>query len=547
MSTDSKKKRIYASNALLTALFVVGAVVVVNLIATRVFGRIDLTENKMYTLSPSSKDLVKKLPDYMQLKAFISQDLPPELKTVSRYVRDLIDEYKTNSNGKLRWEAIDPGTDKKLEEEASRCKVQKLQVQVLRSQKFELGAYYMGLCLEYGGQVEAIPQVARPEGLEYQISSIIKRLTQRKRKVAFTNGHGEGDINTGFQALKQDLEQEYEVTSLNPSSAEIGADIDALVVGGPKQAIDEKGQREIDKFLMKGKGAVFLVDGMAMQSPGGGGGMAEMQIKMAQGNDSGLGKVLETYGFKVNQDFVFDRQVAPGPLDVGGRKMLVSAPFFPMVETEKAGDLSVLEGLRGAVFPFASSVETVGPLAGGKAPQGAKLWKLASSSKQSWKHTGFFVLQAGMKLEEGKEKGSYALGYAFQGKLKSAFAPAAAPADQSPADKPALPSESDKPVRLVVIGDSDFANDEYVQLARFLAFYGAGAQLLYNAISWTLEDEALTPLRAKTVNPRPLAVSSEAKAVALQWGNVLGLPVVFCLFGVVRWRIRRATRLGQKL
>src|SRR5262245_2141389 len=288
-----KKKRIYASNAILYALFVVGGIVVVNLIATRVFGRIDLTENRIYTLSQPSRDLVKNLPDYMSVKAFISADLPPELKTVSRYVRDLVDEYKTSSKGKFRWEAIDPGNDKKLEDEANRCKVQKLQIQVLRSQKFELGTYYLGLCLEYNGQVESIPQVARPEGLEYQVSSLIKRMTQKKRKIAFTNGHGEGDMNQGFQSLKQDLEQEYEVTSVNPSSAEIGADVDALVVGGPKQAIDEKGQKEIDKFLMKGKGAVFLVDGMAMQSPGGMGGMGqEMQIKMAQGNDSGLGKLL---------------------------------------------------------------------------------------------------------------------------------------------------------------------------------------------------------------------------------------------------------------
>src|SRR5206468_39793 len=129
---------------------------------------------------------------------------------------------------------IDPGTDKKLEEEATRCKVQKVQIQVMRNQKFELGSHYLGICLEYAGQVESIPQVARPEGLEYQISSLIKRMTQRKRKIAFTTGHGESDINQGFQALKQDLDQEYEVTTVNPSSAEIGKDVDGLVVGGPK-------------------------------------------------------------------------------------------------------------------------------------------------------------------------------------------------------------------------------------------------------------------------------------------------------------------------
>jgi ABC-2 type transport system permease protein len=99
-NSNAAKKRGSASNTVLATLFVVGAVVVINLIGTRVFGRVDLTEQKIYTLSQSSKDLVKNLPDFMNVKAFISEDLPPELKTVSRYVRDLVDEYKTGSQGR---------------------------------------------------------------------------------------------------------------------------------------------------------------------------------------------------------------------------------------------------------------------------------------------------------------------------------------------------------------------------------------------------------------------------------------------------------------
>src|SRR5262249_46461515 len=160
---------------------------------------------------------------------------------------------------KLRWEAIDVSAssdkdkNKKLEDEANRCKVNKVQIQEMKAQKFEVGAYYLGICLEYGTQIESIPQVAQPEGLEYEITSLIKRMTQRQRKIAFTTGHGEADTNQGFQALKQALERTFDVTTVNPSTAEIPKDVDALVVGGPKQAIDEKGAREIDKFIMSGK------------------------------------------------------------------------------------------------------------------------------------------------------------------------------------------------------------------------------------------------------------------------------------------------------
>src|SRR5262245_50459867 len=197
------------------------------------------------------------------------------------------------------------------------------------------------------------------------MSSLIKKLTTKKRKVAFTTGHGESDLNQGFQALKQELEGEFEVTTVNPSSAEIGKDIDALVVGGPKQAFDEKGQKELDKFLMEGKGVIFLVDGMAMQAPQQGA-MQQMNIKMGQANETGLSKILEAYGFKVNQEFVLDPQNAPGPIEVRGRAMLANFPIYVAAQFEQDKELTILSGIRGAVFPYASSVDLAGPLQSGK-------------------------------------------------------------------------------------------------------------------------------------------------------------------------------------
>jgi ABC-2 type transport system permease protein len=381
-------------------------------------------------------------------------------------------------------------------------------------------------------------------GLEYQLSSLIKKMTVKKKKILFATGHGESDLTQGLQAIKQDLEKEFDVTSVNPSSAEIPADVDALVVAGPHQAIDEKGQREIDRFLMTGKGAVFLAPGMAAGSPGARG-MENM--KMLQGNDHGLGKILESYGFKVGGEIVIDPQgAAPGVLDVGGgRRALLTLPAFVAAAADKAPGLSVLEGVRGVIFPYGSPVDLVGPLAGGNVPVGAKVWRLAASSPTSYKHSGFALVSPDMKFEPGKEFGSYAFGYAYQGPLKSAFV-TAPPASVSAADKQPL-GESQKPVRLVVVGNAAFANDEWTQLARFLPIYGAGAQLLYNAISWTVEDEALIPLRSKTMDSRQIPTMSDGKASLVQWVNVLGLPVVFCLFGVGRWRLRKSNRMNQRL
>ena len=232
-SAMDKRKRTYASNATVYTVFIIGAIVLVNLIGTRVFGRLDLTQNGIYTLSGASKDLVRNLHDPLTIKAYISKDLPPELVSVSRYTRDLMDEYRSASKGKIHFEAFDPSADKKIEDEANACKVSKLQIQVMRDQKFEVSQEYLGLCLEYNGQSESIPQVTQAEGLEYMTTSLIKRMTQKKRKVAFTTGHNESDTSAGFTFLKHFLDQEYDVTSVNPSQTPIGDDVDALVVGGP--------------------------------------------------------------------------------------------------------------------------------------------------------------------------------------------------------------------------------------------------------------------------------------------------------------------------
>ncbi|HLK88859.1 MAG TPA: GldG family protein [Polyangia bacterium] len=549
-SEMNQRKRLSASNATGFVVLVIGAVVAVNLISHRVFGRLDLTENKVYTLSDASKEIVRALPDYLTVKAYISKDLPPELQNTARYVRDMMDDYRTYSKGKLRFEAFDPAADKKIEEEAKSCKVQPLQIQVMRSQKFEVGTYWLGLCFQYQGKDDTLPEIAQVEGLEYQVSSMIKRLTQKKKKIVFTTGHGESDLSQGFSFLKHVIDQEFDAATVNPSTAPIPEDADALVVGGPKQAFDDKGRHEIDGFLMKGRGAIFLVDGMELSAPRG-----QMQQmpggpKIGQVNQTGLNELLEKYGFKIGEDFVFDRQNVPGPVDMGGRKMIKNLPVFVGVKTEQTDKSnSILEGVNAVIFPFASSVSLVGPLADGKVQTpNAKLWTLAASSPEAWKQSGFFFFSPTSEIEEAKDPkdhGVFGLAYAYQGVLKSAFPPPGAqPGMSVPDNQPA--AESRKPVRLMVVGDSDFASDEYMQLARYFPFYGGGAQMLFNAISWTLEDETLTPVRTKTVAARPIDVS-DGKVMTIKVANVVLVPLLFVMFGILRWRVRRASRQGQTL
>jgi hypothetical protein len=168
MASDVKgdahgKKRSYASNAILYAVFAVGAVVAINLISTRVFGRLDLTENKTYTLSKPSKDLVKSLPDFLTVKAFISPDLPDKVTPLGRYVPRLW----STSTGRPRTasSAGKPSTwpptrtrrrtrSSRKRPTAARCRRSRSRRCRARSSRWAPTTW--GLCLEYGSQVESI-------------------------------------------------------------------------------------------------------------------------------------------------------------------------------------------------------------------------------------------------------------------------------------------------------------------------------------------------------------------------------------------------------
>ena len=86
-----------------------------------------------------------------------------------------------------------------------------------------------------------------------------------------------------------------------------------------------------------------------------------------------------------------------------------------------------------------------------------------------------------------------------------------------------------------------------MQMARFLPIYQGGAQVLFNAISWTIEDEALTPVRTKTVGSHPIEITSDQTVVVAKTLNLGVLPLAFIGFGLLRWRVRRARRQAKKL
>jgi gliding motility-associatede transport system auxiliary component len=550
-------------NAIVACAATVLALLAVNLVGTRVFGRVDLTQDKQFTLSKASKDMVAKMPDRMTVKAFISKDLQPPFSTTATYVRDMLDEYAAASKGKLKWEAIDPGDDKTLQEEAQKLQVPKMRRGRVSQNKVEIGSSYLGVAFQYQGNVKSIPEINDTGGLEFQITSIVKEMTVKKRKIAFASSEGElsvqGDPSGrggpgGLQSVNHYL-ADLDVSTV-PLTKAIPDDVDGLVIAGPKTAFSERAKFVIDQFLMRGKSVAFLVNGMVvesanqmhMQIPG-----MENQPQIGRKNEGVPDDLLEHYGFKIRDDLIMEpQQNVPGPVMIGGQWQAENYEAFAAT-TKLAKDEPLLAGVRVAIFPFASSVELL------KDKQaGFKVTTLASSTPDAWRETGFFLFDPLTHPKAKEDHGPFVFAAYGQGKLKSFFAgkpfpnekgekqpPPDANSSQAPGAEVPL-NESTGVARIIVVGDANFASDFYLQMARFVQLYAANLQLAVNVIDWLTQDDTLAAVRAKTVQSRPLTVKTWTPAL-VTWANLIGVPFVFIVYGLLRWSLRTARRRSAKI
>ncbi len=562
MATQTSKVKTGANAVLFTVLVIV-AVVAVNLIAARFPRRLDLTQDHVYTLSPASKDLVAKLPDVLTVKAFISNDLQPPFSQTAQYVRDLLDEYAHASKGKLKWEAIDPGEDQKLEDEANKLKVPKMRRGRISNNKVEIGASYLGVALQYQGNVESIPEINATEGLEFEIDKRIRILSQKKTKIGFATS--EGELSTaagpqgqggGLSTLKQFMDF-YDVEPVDLKGKQIPDDVAALVIAGPKQPFSERAKFVVDQFLMKGKAVAIFVDGMNFQTP------QQMQMpgqasppQIGQKNDTGLDDLLGHYGLRINDDVVLEPQKnVPGPLMIEGQYQLGNYPTF--VATDSIAKSSPLfEHVDALVLPFPSSVELIKD---NKTQTGLVYTQLAESSTKAWRQKGFMVLQPTVPLKPGDEKGPFPFGYSVEGKLKSFFAGKPYPNDKgekvTPNPNVSLPPDAEKPIdeaqspaRLLVMGSANMVSDMYLSgVSRYIPVYQIDLAFALNVIDWLAQDKALSSIRAKAITQRPITYASDSTPTVLKAVNIVGVPLAFILFGVARWRIRTARRQRAKL
>ena len=155
--------------------------ILLNLISRDNFHRFDLTDNKKFSLSPSSKTIVSKLNDRLTIKVYFSDDLPSELGNTRRFLQDILEEYQALSDD-VSFFFHAPESDTELEEQARKDGIQPVQMQALENDQMVVKKVYLGMVLLFENKKEIIPLIQSTAGLEYMISTKIKSLINIDKK-----------------------------------------------------------------------------------------------------------------------------------------------------------------------------------------------------------------------------------------------------------------------------------------------------------------------------------------------------------------------------
>jgi len=532
------------SASVISILFLLGILVMINAIGIRYFIRADLTSSKMYSLSQASKNVVGDIEDKLIIKAYFSQNIPGQFGDIERYLRDQLEDYKAYSHGHLEYEFVDPGSEEKLQEEAQSFRIPPMQVQAVAKDKMETVMVYMGVVFRYGDKQETIPSITSISNLEYEITSLIYRLTSREQPVLGIASTGTEQQQANIQNLYEALGRMYDVRPIALDEPIDNSVFDGIFVIAPRQPFTEWQLFNLDQYIMNG-GKVAMFMNWYMADLTGNYQAAPINLNV---ND-----FLHDYGIGLGEDMLIDAQA--NLVQVQSRqgffnvRQSVRYPFLPIIRTVNTENV-ITRQLQMVPTFFPSSVDTT--LA---AEKGFDIEGLLYTSELSGRRAGPYIFmnpQQPMTRQDFTEK-YIPVAAIVRGSFTSHFAETGPPQkpveqapDQSGESAPATPrfepydgpfkERVDAENRLLLVGDGNLALDEYVQRVEDLLF-------VQNCADWLLQSEDLISIRSKQIPMKPLTWNGGAVPDMIRnlskWANRIGPVFLIIILGIALWQIRR--------
>ena len=531
-----KQKKIQTLLYSAVGVFVMFVVVVaINLIANAAKARVDLTQEKLYTLSPGTKAILKKLDTPVEVRLYFSQSeprVPSQIRTYANQVEDLLEEFREVSNGKIKIRKIDPKPDTDSEEAAQADGIEPQPTGPLSPEN-----YYFGLVVSLDPEKAAIPHLdpARERLLEYDLARALGSVISTNKPVVgvmtalpmFGTPMNPMMMRMGQQGQRpwvfiQELKRDYNVKQVQMDVDKIDDDVQVLIVAHPKN-ISDKAQYAIDQFVLRGGRLLALLDAMCFidrdqsqpNNPIAG---------MMPGGGSSLPKLLQAWGVafdtsKVVADLSFTREIS---FQRGQRPQAM--PTFLFVNPDGINKQDVVTSqLDNLLLPDAGVFS-------GTPATGLQQTVLLHTTKKSELVDGMTAQFSPQKtMDDFKPSGNeLPLAIRLKGKFKTAF-PDGKPAEEKSDDKEKEKKDEKKPADnslkesktdgvVILVGDVDFLYDNFC--VEINPLFGVASPingnlgLAENMIEQLAGDVNLVGTRSRGALRRPFTVVQKMQAEA---------------------------------
>ncbi|HET6578045.1 MAG TPA: Gldg family protein [Gemmatimonadales bacterium] len=473
---------------------IAASLVVVNLLGGYIGGRLDLSPGRAYTLSPGTRQVLGNLDDLVTIKLFASPELPTEVALMKRDVDDLLRDVRAAGHDRIRILERDPSSDDAARQDAQSLGIQPVQFNVIGQSELQVKQGYLGLAIQHGSETETIPFVHNTDDLEYRLVSSIRNLTRTHKPAIGFLADAAREPGTGYQDMQEQLGKSYDVKPLTfADSTTPDTALAAIVLAGAPDSVPAGQLARLERYVDHG-GSILVLAGATAISP---------QMPMALPRSLPWNALLQRFGISVRSDLAYDllaNEAIPVPSDFG--RVMQRYPFF--IRTESTRRSPINQDLSSAVLTWASTIDTTKAAAGTITP-------LLVTSEAAGTFTEATSIDPGSNFPQTD------LGHRVLGVV-------AAPKDSALG-------------RAVVIGSTDFASDRFVRVAP------ENLALALNATDWLAQDDALISIRSKDRQPVHLVFATATERELAKYGNLIGLPLLVALFGIVHLiRRRRRTR-----
>ncbi|OIO47614.1 MAG: hypothetical protein AUJ28_00735 [Parcubacteria group bacterium CG1_02_37_51] len=514
------QKQFHKANNTVQILIILGIFIVINVLVSFLPVRWDLTEGKDFSISPTTKRIVKELDDVVTIKAYFTNDLPGRLIPLRQQVNDILDEYANYGKGNIQISFIDPADDTALEQEVRGLGIPPVQFSTVEEDKYEVANGYLGMAISYANNSEVIPVVQNTATLEYELTNAIKKVTSDEELVvAFATGHGELTRTENFTEVNKYLAKQYRVQDFDLSMGQLVPEtIKTLIIAQPEEIFNERELYVIDQFLMSGGSILALIDGVEINE--------QMQTTKVS---TGLENLLTSHGIAVNQDLVLDVSSDMASFSSGYVQFFTQYPFFVKALAQFMNQESPLVNrLEAITLPWVSSVQIVDQPGDDRI-----LTNLVMTTEQAWSQTNSYNLDPQQKFAiPDSERKQFVLAAAKFGRFDSVYLGQDVPMMEDETQSEAMLGSTDNG-RLTVVGDSEFATDGFLgRNLENLTFFS-------NLVDGLTQDMDLIMIRSKSITDRPIKELSYGWKQAIRYLNIFIPTLILIIYGFIRLYIRK--------